>query len=110
MFAPLLIFAEVTPIYTAEWLPDMALIPWVQATAALALAVTVAFLVHFLLRSVVLKLFSMWAKRSKLQLGNTLFNNKVPQRLALLVPLIVLRLGLELVPALPENMEGFLQR
>ncbi|MEX2403846.1 MAG: mechanosensitive ion channel family protein [Balneolales bacterium] len=110
MLTPLLLFAEPKPIYAADWLPDAALIPWVQAIIGLLLAVIMALFVHLILRNVVLKVFQPWAKRSKVKWDNILFENKVPHRAALLVPLIVLRMGLELVPALQENLETLLQR
>lgn len=106
----LLLFAEARPIYTAEWLPDAAHIPWVQAIAGLLIAGFVAFLVHLLVRAIVLKVFYSWAKRSKIKWDNILFENNAPQRAALLIPLIALRMGLELVPALTENIESLLQR
>ncbi|MEX0928561.1 MAG: mechanosensitive ion channel family protein [Balneolales bacterium] len=103
-------FINPNPILQAEWLPDAALIPWVQAVTGLALAVFLAILVHLLLRSVVLKAFQVLAKKGQLKWGNTFFENKVPQRAALLIPLTVMRLGLELVPALSESLESFLYR
>lgn len=106
---PMLFFYS-SPIITPDWLPDAMHLPWVQAVLGLCLAVFAAVLVHLILRNVVLRAFHALVKRSGVQWDNTFFDNHVPQRAALLIPLIVARLGLELVPALSENLEAFLQR
>ncbi|MEX0684576.1 MAG: mechanosensitive ion channel family protein [Balneolales bacterium] len=106
----LFLIADSRPIYAVDWLPETAQIPWVQALAGTFFIGLLAIIVHLIVKSIVIKIVYAWAKRSSVTWDNTLFDNKVPQRFSLLVPLAVLRLGLEWVPALSENLESFLQR
>src|SRR5690625_1441067 len=93
-----------------EWMPAFLQIDWVQAVIGLALVGAVAYTAHLLLRNVFLRLIQSLVKRSPIQWDDVLFKNKVPQRALMLIPLIITRLGLEMVPGMSAGFEGFLQR
>jgi len=63
---------------------------------ALALALTIIlFLLDFIIRKVLLQLFSTYAERSKTNFDDLLVSNKVPRNIAHIIPLII---AIEVIP------------
>lgn len=105
-----ILFSTSSPLSISR-LPGFEQVPWwVEGFFGVGLAAVAATLIHFLLRNIVLKTFEWLIKRSDISFGNMLFQNKAPQRAAVLIPLIVFRLGIELVPSLSDDFAVFLLR
>ncbi len=97
-------------LYDTEWLPEPLKIPVIQSLIGLALAGIIALTLHYLLRNVLLRLIQKAVRRTNIRFDDYLFDNNVFRRILVLIPLIVLRLGIELIPSLSEPMETFLQK
>lgn len=93
-----------------SWLPESLQLPWVQTLGGFALLAVTVLLLHLVARRYVLAAVSVLVRRSPVDWDGVLFDNRVPHRLSLFVPLIVLEIGLGWVPGLPLAASIFLQR
>lgn len=93
-----------------SWLESLTPTPWLRATIGLALLALVALLLYLVARRYVLRGVRNLIDRSSISWDGTLFENHVPHRLALFVPLIVLELGMVWVPDLSPAMAVQLRR
>jgi len=102
-------FLELHPFLQpiARWLPENPAL----ARAAVALVIVVlGEVLHRIFRHYVLRFLEGLAQQSSMQWDNAFFDARMPQRLAWGVPLLVWYYGIVLVPGLPDEVVGPLQR
>jgi miniconductance mechanosensitive channel len=91
-------------------LPDVFAMPWVETTAMLIGLLLVVLILHFVARRYVLLGVHALVHRTAVDWDRVLFEQRLPHRLSLIIPLIALQAGLPLVPGLPPGVFGLLQR
>jgi miniconductance mechanosensitive channel len=92
------------------WTPEVLADPAARAILGLFALGAVALLLHLVARPYVLRLGQYLVKRSPMQWDEILFESRVPHRLSLLIPVIVLNVGIGWVPGLGEGLRGMLIR
>jgi miniconductance mechanosensitive channel len=83
---------------------------WLQTLLATGTLLAATLLIHLVGRRWVLAGVHALVHRSPVEWDRVLFENRVPHRLSLLVPLLVLQVGLTWVPGVPQGLEGLLGR
>jgi miniconductance mechanosensitive channel len=77
---------------------------YLNAAALLLALLIVTFLVDFIIRKILVRLFTQFAARSKSNFDDILVANKVPRNIAHIIPLIV---ALEFIPAVFVDFQYF---
>ncbi|TCS36093.1 miniconductance mechanosensitive channel [Paucimonas lemoignei] len=77
--------------------------PWAQATLGLLLLAVLAFSARLILQGLLTRVFTRLAVRLQTGWVGMLLNNRLPQRLAQVVPSLVVQVGIVAVPYLPQN-------
>jgi miniconductance mechanosensitive channel len=77
---------------------------YLNAAALLLVLLLIAFLADFIIRKILVKLFTQFAARSKSNFDDILVANKVPRNIAHIIPLIV---SLELIPIVFVDFQYF---
>jgi miniconductance mechanosensitive channel len=95
---------------TVDSLRDLLTNPAVRATLGLLGLVAISTLLHLAMRRYVLRLVQWGVRRTKAEWDGIFLQNRVPHRLALMVPLLAFQVGLSWVPGLSVQVEGFIQR
>lgn len=93
-----------------SWLPNALRTPSAEAAVALLLLVAVASLVHLAARRYLLRLLRAVVKRTNVRWDGVLFEHRAPHRAALLLPALVIKAGLPLVPHLAPELRGLIER
>ena len=83
---------------------------WLQALVDLLVLAGAAFLVHVVTRRVVLVALRKIAAHTSVGWDEVLFESRVVSRLARLVPVLVFKAGIDLVPGLTAPVAGLLHR
>jgi miniconductance mechanosensitive channel len=81
-------------------------LPWLDALIGLSALILLATLAHFLTRALLLRVLHRLASLLPGKAGEVIIRHGVLARLAYVVPLLVISLGIGLVPALPGNVPG----
>jgi miniconductance mechanosensitive channel len=81
-----------------------------DTAVGLLLVLLVALLVHVVARRRIVRLVEWVVSRTRTRRDEVFVEHQVPQRLSLLLPLLVIHLGSALVPGLGAGLLGFLQR
>lgn len=97
--------ARLAPL--AEWLPEAA---WARAALGLVLLALVALLLYVAARRYFLSLLRRVVYRSRIAWDQALYEHRVLHRASAIVPLLVLQVGLDWVPGLPDELRGLLHR
>lgn len=97
-------------LFTASWMPEWATTPTMQFGLSISMVVIIALVIHLIIRPIVLRVISYASRKSPIQWDDIVYEQKVWHRLLNLVPLIIFRIGLEWVPALYPDFQGFLMR
>jgi miniconductance mechanosensitive channel len=84
--------------------------PLVETLVGLMLLAVLVLLLHFVARRYVLKGVHALVHRSPMDWDRVLFEQRVPHRVSLVIPLLALQLGLPWVPGLPPQAADLLQR
>jgi miniconductance mechanosensitive channel len=79
-------------------------VPWIDALIGASALTLLAVLAHFLTRALLLRVLHRLAALLPGGAGEVIVRNRVLGRLAYVVPLMVISLGIALVPALPESV------
>lgn len=86
--------------------PSLLGTPWVQAAIGLGLLLVVALLLYLVARRYVLRGMRKLIDLSSVEWDGMLFQHRVPHRMSLIIPLLVMDLGLPWVPGLrPDTMD-----
>ncbi len=83
-------------------------LPWLGTAIGVSALLVLAVVVHFLTRSLLLRLLHRLAHLLPGETGDIVIRHGVLGRLAYVVPLLVVTLGIGLVPDLPERVTGMI--
>jgi miniconductance mechanosensitive channel len=97
-------------LLAGEWLPEFLHNPPAQAAVGLTLLAILALLIHLVARPYVLRLVRYLVHHSRIDWDQILFEARVLHRMAVIVPLLVLRTGINVVPGLGDDLRGLIQR
>jgi miniconductance mechanosensitive channel len=95
---------------TADWIPEFLLAPWAQLVVGVSLLLTVSLLLHLVARRYILDIVHVLVKRTRVDWDAVLYENRVPHRLSLLIPLFAIRFGVQWVPILGVDVTAWIQR
>lgn len=93
-----------------DWLPPALQGSFAESALALTLLAALALLVHLLAQRYLLRFVHHLVKRTRQSWDELLFEHRVPQRAALLIPLFVLQSGLAWIPGLGPEVAGLFER
>lgn len=81
-------------------------LPWLDALIGVSALALLAILAHFLTRALLLRVLHRLAALLSGHAGELIIRHRVLARLAYVVPLMVIALGIRVVPELPDNVPG----
>jgi miniconductance mechanosensitive channel len=80
--------------------------PWLEPLIGISALVVLAILAHFITKYLLLRVLHKLAKMLPGDAGTIIIRNKILGRLASVIPLIVISVGIDAVPGLPEFVPG----
>jgi len=83
---------------------------WAQALLGATLLVSITLLLHVVARRYILAAVHAVVVRTKVDWDRLIFEHRVPHRASLVIPLLVLRGGITLVPGVPPQLLILMQR
>ena len=81
-----------------------------EAYIGLLILFSVSTFIHVVIRVWVIKLLKRLDEKTETEWYASVLRHKLPQRALMLIPLMVLFIGIELIPGLPEGFSGFITR
>lgn len=81
-----------------------------RTTLSLGALLLLSLTLHLVARPLVLRFIKVLVDRTPVQWDGVIFEQKVPHRLSLIIPLLALRIGLNWVPDLAPAVEDFIER
>jgi miniconductance mechanosensitive channel len=93
-------------------MPDVSLFQssYIRSVAFLIFLLAAVILLHLASRKFFVGLGQLFVRRTRADLHEVILEARVPHRAALIVPVLVFRLGLEAIPDLPPALESFMDR
>ena len=97
-------------LFAPSWMPGWVTTPTMQVVVTISLVILAALVVHLIARPLLLRLIRHISVRSPIQWDDVVYDHRVWHRLLNLVPLVVIRVGLEWAPTTYPEFRGFLIR
>ncbi len=93
-----------------QWMPEWANTPAMQSGFGLITVASLALLAHLFFRPVLLHILRYLTEKSPIQWDDILIEQRVWQRLLIVLPLLVARVGLQWVPVYNPALHSFFAR
>lgn len=91
-------------------LPEPLREPWIELILGLVILLLTAGLAHLISRFWFVRMVGAYVKRTSVTWDDALFDSRFMERTALLIPVVLIQIGIELVPHLGDGFKDLVQR